>query len=151
MPTRKLKTWILIADASRARILENDGPGRGVQALANRIYEAEHRKAGDIMADRPGRTFDSAGSGRHAKAYRSDPVREEERAFAASLVGNLQQAHEKGDFDRLILIAPPKMLGDLRAQLPESLQAVIHAEIDKDLTPIPNSDIPQYLGDVLAI
>ena len=151
MPNKFQTTWILIADGSRARILKNDGPGLGIDAIDDKIFESENRKVGDIMADKPGRTFDSAGGGRHAMEYHSEPVREDEKAFAASLVSVLQEAHGRGDYKQVILIAPPTMLGDLRAALPDALKGAIHAEINKDLTQIPNGDMAGHLEGILAV
>ena len=151
MPAKKITTWVLIADAARARILKNDGPGRGVDAVEGLVFENEHPKLGDIMADKPGRSFDSTGSGRHAMEYSTDAVREDEHAFAKSLAEVLLTARRNQDYDRLILIAAPRMLGYLRAVLPAPVKSVIHAEIDKDLTKIPNSDLPKHLEGVLSV
>ena len=151
MPHKKKTTWILIADASRARILKNDGPGRGLDAIEDMIFQGENRKLKDIMADKPGRSYDSVGGGRHAMEYKSDAEHEDERAFANTLITVLQEAHGRKDYDQLILIAPPKMLGDIRAVLPDTLKAVTSAEINKDLTHIPNSDMADHLTGVLAV
>jgi protein required for attachment to host cells len=151
MPNKFKTTWILIADASRARILKNDGPGLGLDAVEDMVFEGENRRVQDILADKPGRSFDSAGGGRHAMEYKSDAKHEDERAFADLLVSVLQEAQGRKHYDQLILIAPPKMLGDLRAALPEALKAVTCAEINKDLTQIPNGEMADHLKDVLAV
>lgn len=144
-------TWILIADGARARIVKNDGPGLGIDALDELIFESENRKVGDIMADKPGRSYDSVGGGRHAMEYSADPVRRDEQAFANMLTQVLFKAHEKGDYSRLILVAPPQMLGDLRAAMPDALKGAIEAEINKDLTQIPNGDLAGHLADVISL
>lgn len=66
--------------------------------------------------------------------YRSDPVREEERAFARRIARLLEERCLEDDFDRLVLFAAPRMLGDLRDAMTESVRKFIIAEIDKDLT-----------------
>ena len=81
---KSVKTWILIANGSRARIVINEGVGRGVTAVAGKFFNRESQKGGDIMADRPGRTFNSEGTGRHAMEYSSDPVRERERSSTST-------------------------------------------------------------------
>jgi len=151
MPNKFKTTWILIADASRARILKNDGPGLGIDAIDGMMFEGENRRVQDIMADKPGRSYDTAGGGRHAMEYKSDAKHEDERAFAETLISALQEAHDRKDYDQLILIAPPKMLGDLRAASPAALKAVTCAEINKDLTQIPNGEMADHLKDVLAV
>jgi protein required for attachment to host cells len=53
--------------------------------------------------------------------------------------------------DRVVLLAPPTTLGDLRASLSEPVRAVVSAEIDKDLTKTPAAELLQHLGAVLAV
>lgn len=151
MPNKYHTTWILIADASRARIVKNEGPGLGIDAIGDQIYEQEHRKTSDIMADRPGRSFDSVGGGRHAMEYSADPERLDQREFARSLVSVLEDGLDKGAYQRLVVVAPPQMLGDLRAELTGRLKDAIHAEINKDLTHVPNGELAEHLEDVLTL
>ena len=40
-------------------------------------------------------------------------------------------------YDRLVIVAPPKALGDLRAALSAHVRPLIYAELDKDLVKIP--------------
>lgn len=151
MPQKYQTTWILIADGNRARIVKNDGPGLGIDALEDQLFESEHLRVGDIMADKPGRTYDSAGGGRHAMEYSTDPVRQDERAFAKSLIAKLEAGHRKGAYQQLVLVAPPQMLGDLRAELGDGLKAIVHAEVNKDLTHVPNGDLAGHLDGVLTL
>ena len=56
----------------------------------------------------------------------------------------------RNDFDRLVLVAPAVMLGDLRRALqPQVLEKVV-AEVDKDLTKIPTHDVLAHINDVLV-
>jgi protein required for attachment to host cells len=129
------RTWIVLADASRARILrhlpdhqESDGKHDEIQ-----LY-SEHRRRGEIMADKAGRSFASEGTRRSAMEYRSDPVREEERAFAKRIARLLEERRLEDDFDRLVIFAAPRTLGDLRDAMEEGVRKLTIAEIDKDLT-----------------
>jgi protein required for attachment to host cells len=147
-PTR---TWILIADGARARILVNEGPGKGVTPLEGGTFESAHDASHALGDDKPGRTFESATTARHAYEPSQDPHRELKRDFAAELAAMLDQRLLQKDYDRVILVAPPKMLGDLRAELTEAVRAVLYAELDKDLTKTPVKELPGHLGAVLAV
>ena len=60
------KTWIVIAHRAGARIFENDGPGKGighVDAIAHPEGRLENKALG---SDKPRRSFDTHGPGRHA-------------------------------------------------------------------------------------
>ena len=143
---KPVRTWIVIADGARARIVKNTGPGRGVVADANLVFRSEHRKLQEIMADKPGRTFDSVGKGRHAMAYGADAVREDERHFLQSLAERLEKEALADAYDRLILVAPPRALGDLRPFLSKPVRNRVHEEIVKDLTQLPNDRLAVHLS-----
>lgn len=145
------KTWILIADSSRARILRHCGPGKGLEAVDGHDFRSEQRKLRDILADRPGRVHDSAGKSRHAMEPATDAVRQDETAFARSLAAVLAKALRRRQFDRLVLVAPPKALGDLRSELSAPVQAALIAEVNKDLTGVPNPDVANHLENVLFV
>ena len=145
------RTWILIANGARARIVENTGVGKGVSPVDNLVFSENTDGAAGIMADRPGRVHDSRGAGRHAMEYASDPVREREKSFAEMLAEVLENGRALGKFDRLIVVAAPQAMGDLRSFLGPELKRQLHGEIAKDLTHVPNADLPRHLEGVLAV
>jgi protein required for attachment to host cells len=144
-------TWILIADGARARIFANRGPGKGIEAVAGGAFDADHRPDREIMSDRPGRAFESVGDARHAIEPHHDAHRELKQAFAEELAALLDAKLAAKTYDRVVLVAPPAMLGDLRASLSEPVRAVVYAEIDKDLTKTPEAELPLCLDAVLAV
>ena len=148
---KPVRTWIVIADGARARIVKNAGPGRGVESDSNLVFRSEHRKLQEIMADRPGRGFDSVGKGRHAMTDGADAVREDERHFLQSLAERLEKEAMADAYDRLILIAPPRALGDLRPFLSKPVKNRVHDEIAKDLTQLPNDRLADHLSDTINL
>ena len=143
--------WILIADATHARVVK--GPRRSDDLHGpplETVFETstDHRPLRKIMADRPGRSFASTGARRSAMEYRSDPVRDETRRFAASIVSALQARFERGEFDKLMICAPPRMLNALRKTLPEALAAVVRSEVAKDLSKLPELELHKRLEDL---
>jgi protein required for attachment to host cells len=148
---KPVRTWILIADGGRGRIVENAGPGRGVRPANGMEFQAELPANRDINSDRPGRTVESAGYARLSKEEPSDPHRELKRRFAAKLCGVLDRKLAEGAFDRLVLVAPPATMGDLRASLSNQVRARVRAELVADLTKIPINKLDQHLGEVIAL
>ena len=147
---KSINTWILVADGARARVLLNTGRGDGVTELPDFTVECEHPPSGDIMADREGRSFDSHGEGRHAMERPSDPHRSAKKVFAGTLATMLAEQAARNSFDRLVIVAPPQMLGDLRAALSPNVRDKVHAELGKDLTHVPDHDLMPHLAEVLA-
>lgn len=152
-PTR---SWIVIADGAQARVFENHGPGKGLIPLPSEEMHKSSRPSREINTDRPGRRRDrvaegAAMHGRHTMDYSTDPHREEKRRFADLLGEHLNEAALKHRYDRLILVAPAKTLGDLRQSLSKEAAAKIDGELTKDLTKVSDHDLPDHLGEVIAV
>lgn len=148
---KPIRNWIVIADGARARILENDGPGKGLTLLPAEERHHAHKPSREIDADRPGRTHDRQGPGRHAMEPPSDAHRIEKRRFAEELAARLDTAGQTGSYDRLVLVAPAKTLGDLRSALGKESLARVHAELSKDLTHVAEQDLAEHLSTVIAL
>lgn len=144
-------TWILIADGAHARIFANHGPGKGIEAVEGGVINGDHRPDHELVRDGLGRSFESSGDMRHAIAPRSDPHRELKRTFAEHLAEMLDAHLAAKSYDRLVIVAPPKALGDLRAALSAHVKPLVYAELDKDLVKTPTVELPQHLGAVMAI
>ncbi len=145
--TKHDTTWVLVADGGRARILVSRGAGQGFEIVAE--HDADLKRSREIGSDRPGRTYESATTGRHAIEPRVDAHREAKVGFLRALVDELDQARKDGKFQHLVLVAPPVALGDLRRLVADPLRKLVAAEIDKDLTKVPLHDLPGHLRDVV--
>lgn len=119
MAMNRTRTWLLIADASRAEVFENAGDRDAFAEIEDLSLSTELPMTRELLEDKPGRTFESVGSGRHAKEEPTDPRRRLKREFAGTVIDALRDAMLARRFDRLVLIAPPAFLGDLRAKLPK--------------------------------
>lgn len=65
--------------------------------------------------------------------------------LALELAKVLDKAREERRFERLVLIAPPEMLGDLRNSLPDQVRRHVVHEINKDLSELSEDDLRQWL------
>jgi len=88
---KKRTTWILIADGSRARFFVNKGPGEGLEPALGTEFIADKRKSREIGSDRPGRTHDIGGPGRHSMEPPTDPHEYEKIEFARELAQKLEE------------------------------------------------------------
>jgi protein required for attachment to host cells len=146
-PTR---TWVLIADGARARILQNDGPGKGLHEVEGCVFHGDHAATHEIMSDREGRSHTSVGPGRSAIEAHSDPHRELKKKFAHQLADVLASRLRSKAYDRLVIVAAPSALGDLRAAISEQVRAKLTGEVAKDLTKTPDGEVAGHLKDVLS-
>lgn len=147
---KPVRTWIIVADSARARIFENTGPGKGISELEEHALEVELKPSGDIDADRPGRSFDSAGQGRHAMEPTTDANRQAKKQIVGEIAALLEKSYQRKSYDRLVLVAPPATLGDLRQGLGKTLSGVVYGELAKDLTKLAKDDIVGHLEEILA-
>lgn len=138
------RTWILIADGSRARIFLNDGPGRGLRPAVGNEFATDLPPTREVVADRPGTAVPSAGP-RHGYAPRVDWHQFEKRRFAAGMAGVLNAAARRRAFDRLVVVAPPEPLGALRAKLEPTVRRRLVKEVGKDLTGVGERELPAKL------
>ncbi|SEO60031.1 Protein required for attachment to host cells [Salinihabitans flavidus] len=147
---KPVRTLIVLASESRVRLLENAGVGKGVTERLDKMA-SEFDDVDTRYADAPGRMQAAPGKAGHGFARPSSEREQMREGFARHVIEVMEAEWAKGDFDRLVIAAPPKMLGELRADLPEQLSKVIHADLDKDLVKLPVIDIPKHLESVLAV
>ena len=146
---KKTLTMILIANGSQSKFYSHDGPGKGLAALENFNMKHDVLHAKDIQADKPGRTHDSQGGQRHAMEYSSDPQDTDMLRFAREIAERTENAMNQINADRIIVVSSPHMLANLRRSFSSSVQKKLLAEIDKDLTKIPDMELPSHLNEVL--
>lgn len=149
---KKTVTYILVADGARARLYANHGVGKGLQPVSGATHRADlHHHDREILADKPGRAYNSVGQGRSAMEPQTEWHRFEKHKFAREMAKVLDSAAANKAFDRLILVAPPATLGDLRTELGDATRKMVTAELPKDLTRHAEQELPQHLAAVLAV
>lgn len=141
--------WILAAGSGKARLFEADGRNAPLRETRTLVDTAVRQRSGDIQADAPGRSFDRRGPGRHAMAPRQDPTRERARHFAAEIADMLDEGRREGRYERLYLLADPRLLGQLREALDKATRALVAGEITKDLSARSPETIRAHLPDFL--
>jgi protein required for attachment to host cells len=110
------------------------------------VFRAKQNRLREIMTDNPGRSFASEGTRGSAMEYHSDPVCEDERAFAAMLAEVLDSHRLGSDFDRLTVFAAPQTLGDLRQTFLENLRSITFDEIPKDFAKLPAPELLEVVS-----
>ncbi len=143
-------TWILVADGARARILKSEGWGKGLIQLRHAEHEESHQRTSEQGTDRPGRTREIA-DGTPSAYGQTDWQRHEKEVFAGEMARQLDRAAARGAFDRLVLVAPPKVLGELRKELDDNAARTVMGEIDKDLTHLSLDELAKHLEQVTPV
>ena len=135
---------VLIADGARAKLLRNTGTVRKLRFVTEFEMHQENPPTREQGTDRPGRYLAADGVSRSAVEQTDWHQRAEER-FARNVAALLYRIAHTRPFKRLIVIAAPRVLGDLRAAFHPEVAARVVAEIPRDLTPMPVAELPRLL------
>ena len=141
--------WVLNANSSRAALFSADSPIAPLKPLAEFDNPDARAKQSDLASDRPGRTFDRRGAGRHAMELELDPKEREQLRFAKTIAEELEKGRLKHAFERLVLVAAPAFLGMLREDLGAPLRALVSLEVDKDYSTLRPEELRARLPERL--
>jgi protein required for attachment to host cells len=145
---------VLVADGRKMLFFRNEGDGEFPNLEVERKVVDQNPKDSDQGTDQPGRRFapgDPRGSNTFvASAARSsyeetDFHQLEEDRFAADAAEMLKERALRNDFDSLVVVAPPRTLGELRRHYHNEVEKRLTAEIPKDLTNMPVDEIERVL------
>jgi protein required for attachment to host cells len=132
-------TWIVAADAGRARIFAETDRNHPLQEIEDMISSAARMRISDQLSDKMSPTAASSsphgtGGALPSKQYepQQSPEEREAEMFAKSICAFLLKSHQEGKFQKLELIAEPKFLGTLRVVLDHQLKPLVSREINKD-------------------
>ncbi|HNS87737.1 MAG TPA: host attachment family protein [Parvularculaceae bacterium] len=143
--------WVLVADGEKSLLLANADTAAHPDLRILSAREIDNPPDRDQSASRPGRMNDGRAGGTHKSAFDdTDFHRLAKTEFAAEIAGRLNKAALQRAFDRIVIIAPPATLGELRQRYHTQLAGKIAAEIGKDLTRHPVEDIEKAVAEALA-
>ena len=135
---------VVVADGRKMLFLRNEGDAVHLNLKVERAVEQENPSDGDQKTDHAGRSSSSVGGGQNSMQEVDFHQLEEDR-FAAETADLLKKRALKNDFDSLIIIAPPRTLGELRKHYHKEVSQRLTGELDKDLTGHPIDQIEAIL------
>lgn len=144
------RNLILIANASRAKILESDRGMRELRPLDAFDHPEGRARAGDLLQDRAGRLHKN-GATRSAYEPHSTPHEVEMDGFARTLARRMGELCRERPAVPVILVAPPAMLGRLRTALDENVRRQVFLEMPHDYTAAPAKDLLESLRAELVV
>lgn len=168
VPSAPHSLWILVADGKQAQMYAQEkvahvialtgnatrGPSR-VMAIREPVliqgmkWKAEKPEQYKIGRNATGMVFESSGSARHMAEPHADARTEVKQHFALALAEQLNAAKTKERFEQLVLIAPPKMLNEIKKHLSKGTLKSVIAELAKELTHCNAYELSGHLQGVL--
>ena len=127
------KTWYVVADGGKARIVADHG---GEMRTVQHFDRSGHGDTGE----------DPRAGTSPLKAPRADPPATSKVAFARTVAARLNEAVRTGKIDEIVLAAPAHVLHEIRAELDKAATAKLGKSLSKDLTNTPDHELASHFG-----
>jgi protein required for attachment to host cells len=142
-----MKNWFVIANASRARVLEEGSrPGRYTH-VADLVHPQSRQKGIALAGDRPGHAHaEGAGFAGTSFAPHTDPRERERDRFALEVAQLLDQGVADGRCAGLVLAASSPFLGHLKNHLGAQARKAVVRTLDADYTALTDRELGERLA-----
>jgi protein required for attachment to host cells len=137
--------WVLVGDGRRALFFRNHGDSEVLDLRVIETRVEDNPPTHEQGTSAPGRAFSSVGHGR-SSLESTDWHDLEEKHFAREIAATINKAAESGAMREIVIVAPPRTLGELRKELSPKAQSKVAGELDKDLTKHPLPQIEKVLS-----
>ena len=137
--------WIVIADGEKALFLRNEGDALHPNLEVIREFRDENPPTREQGTDAPGRYFDGANVNKSG-FEETDWHRLEKERFADELAQRLYRSAHRGEFEKLVIVAPPLVLGEMRQKMHKEVSDRVAGEVPKTLTNHPIPEIEKLLA-----
>lgn len=141
-------TWILVSDASRAKLFEVQ-QGR-LRELEDLIHPESALHADDLITDHRGRKGKGEAARPGLSATNEAKENEAER-FARQGARRLLEGLDAHRYESLLLVAPPHHLGLLRRFLDPQVGRRVSASFHRDYINLPPEELRRRLGELLDL
>lgn len=136
---------VLVADGRKMLFFRNKGDATHPQLEAEAVKVQDNPAHRDQASDSAGRAS-SSGTASATMGENDYHVLEEQR-FAAEAADILKRRALARDFEKLIVVAPPNALGEMRKHYHKEVQSRLVGEIAKDLVNHPVPEIERLIAD----
>jgi protein required for attachment to host cells len=144
-----MRQWVVVADSARARFFSRLGSEGQLQELADLTNPESRTLPRDLTSDKAGRSFSSAGAGsgtvRHAYEQETDPHQHQAELFAREVAERIDEARAQAQFEQLIIVAPPRFLGELRKRLSAASMDRVVQTLHQDIVRMDTTAISTHL------
>ena len=137
--------WVFVGDGHKALFLRNVGDAASPDLRTEQVFTDSNPPAHEQGTDRPGRAFKSAGTHRRSSVQITDWHELEKERFANHVAAAIENLVRAERVKSLVVVAPPRTLAELRRAFHADVKKRIAAEIGKDLTHHPVSEIEKHL------
>ncbi|MGE0669278.1 MAG: host attachment protein [Sphingomonadales bacterium] len=139
------KTLFVIADGGHVRFVSKRIGEMAFDTVREIVADNRH----DHSHDHSGRVHESATSARHGIEARHHVNQLRKEDFLRAIGEELNKARRRGEFERLVLVAPARPLGQLVNALDLETEASVVSRLRKDLTRVPDGHLHEHLAEIV--
>lgn len=136
---------VLVADGRKLLLFRNEGDGDDPQLAVETHRQEENAAHHDQATDLAGAANTPGGVTAGGSMEEVDFHQQQEDRFAAAAADMLKKRVLAHSIDKLIVVAPPRTLGELRKHYHKEVEARIAGEVAKDLVNLPVPEIEKAL------
>ncbi|GHE21041.1 host attachment protein [Halomonas urumqiensis] len=141
-----MTTYIVVADAARARIFTRDA--LKLEEQDSLVHAANRLHEGDLVTDRGADVHESNSHTARSSGGENAARTHEEQIFAKEVAERLYRARIDNRMEKLILVAPPRFLGQLRDKLDGPTTKLVIHSLSKDLSKAGVGDIQEAVSEM---
>ncbi|ATB30859.1 host attachment protein [Melittangium boletus] len=136
--------WILVANASRARLFSTDERAEKWDLREELFHEESRQRSVDLL-NQPENP--NAGTLRKPSAENEPNGRQslEHDRFARQLAERLERGLNDRAYERLVIAAPPEFLGRLRKVISQRVHQHLMMDLRADYSNIPAQELPERI------
>ncbi|MEJ7933429.1 host attachment family protein [Sphingobium sp. AN558] len=138
-------TVVLVADGRKLLFFRNKGDSAFPQLEAESVKVQDNPADRDQASDAAGRSSSPVG-GRQGSFEQTNFHDLEEARFAAEAADILKRRALAHDYEKLIIVAPPTALGEMRKHYHKEVSSRLVGEIAKDLANHPLPEIERIIA-----
>ncbi|MGQ7246380.1 host attachment protein [Halomonas sp. V046] len=141
-----MTTYIVVADAARARMFTR--VGHKLSEIESLVHAEGRMHEGDLVTDKGGDVHESTATSSRSAGNENVATNHHEEIFAREVADRLYRARTENSLEKLILVAPPRFLGQLRDKLDGPTAKLVIHSLSKDLTKANTDAIGDAVDDL---
>ena len=140
------KIWYLVADSSRARLLEADGLRSPLTEVRDFVNPDDRLREQDLVEGEPGRVMDRGHVGNYGLGEQGGARKQATERFARELCAALDEGSRQHHYAKLYISAAPDVLGLIRHHLSPETRKRVDGELNLDIVRLPPQEIRKHFA-----
>ena len=143
--------FVFVGDGRKALFLRNEGDEKFIFLKTEKAFVDENPLSHEQGTERPGRISKGWQTGGRSAVETTNWHFLEEQHFVRTVAASMERLLRGSKVKKLVVVAPPRTLSELRSAFHPDVKACIVAEVNKDLTNHPIDEIEKHLtGGIIS-